>query len=226
VTYVEAAGEKHTPAMRYWQDVCDWIARQPAKAWSPRPLFLPAPPRPSLWALQADPLRLGDPNDPILALIRQGKLQDAKAELNRRIAKSPDARSYVLRALASLPGLLEPFPSDFDVSFFDPKKGWNLSAESQAIPDLAMASRCKVGKEGFEQQFNAQVHLLIAKVHMKRFILAAPYKGVGWADYWNGFADNVKVTLDADPGNAEAIFLLETGKVRLPKLPVLPPSKK
>jgi poly(3-hydroxybutyrate) depolymerase len=216
--YVEAKGAGHTPPRKYWQDVCDWIARQRPKAWSPRPLFLPAPPARPLWKSYGDPLGLSERDDPVLSLIRAGKGRAARAETARRLREAPgNARLFVLRALSHVPALLGPFPYRLGpADFADREKGWTTAAESAAMSDLGRALHAKAGKGTSPKAFDAAARVLRAKILAKRFAVAVGAGGIGWVGAYNGAVRELRGALRLQPGHGEAVRLLRALQSRLP----------
>ncbi|MBI5725588.1 MAG: prolyl oligopeptidase family serine peptidase [Planctomycetes bacterium] len=190
--YVEAPGEKHTPSMKYWTAMTDWLIAQGPKWHSPRPLFLPAGGRP-LWRCVQDPLGLNDPDDPVIALIRQGKTTDAAKAVQKRLAdKVEPARAQMLLALNALPCLLDPYPYDLDAGKFDQKKGWNTTSENKAIEALARAIAEKDGRGPFPAAFERDLRLLLIKIHLKRVAQTAATPA-GWVAHWDALGKQFNV---------------------------------
>ena len=220
VVYAEAPGAGHTPPVKYWQDVNAWIAKQPPKPFSPRPMFLPGQGRP-LWAVETDPLDLDDANDPILSLIRQGKTLDARKQLAAQMPKAGgNPRLYVLRALTYLPGLLEPYPYSLDIKSFDPKQGWTAANETAALADLNAALMSKAGKALGARVFDDETRLMLAKIHLKR-VAETIQTDVAWARHWNSFAQYTNaISHGGGRGEAERLihaahaFVAKHGKMK------------
>ena len=217
-TYVEVPGSGHTPPMKYWTDMNVWITRQPAKPWSPRPLFLPVPPGRPIWEAAEDPLRLI--GDPIVKLIADGKAPAARVEIGRLMrTRRGDARLHVLRGLSYLPVLLEPFPFDMDPKSFPAKKGWHRPNENSAMSAFSMALASRVGKGLASKEFDVEVRVLRAKIYAKRIAIAVPYGGSAWVRYYNDFAHESNTLQRAVRGHPEGVLLLRAVFRVLPRRP-------
>ncbi len=204
VTYVEAPGAGHTVPDRFWFDMIDWLARQPPKPWSPRPLFLPPEGKRSLAQIQADPLDWAA--DPSMKLIREGKYAEARAELTKRIGQSPsDARLHMMRAMAALPALAKPLPDVLNADAFK-DAGWS-GPDAQAYADLCRALSATGGVENAPKEFQSSVHLMLAKIWAKRFVADLGNGGVAWVNPFNSCAAEVSHALRLNPQNLEAFRL-------------------
>jgi predicted esterase len=205
VTYREAPGAGHTAPAPFWDDLVDWIARQPPKAWSPRPLFLPPPGQRPIWQILADPLDWQD--DPAMKLIREGKYLDARADLTARLnANRSDARLYYLRALATLPGLTRPLPDILNAAAFA-GPDWS-GPDADAYGDLARALGAPGGTENAPREFHSAVHLAMAKVWAKRFATSVGAGGTAWADPFNRCSEECGEALRLNPASAETVRLV------------------
>ncbi len=218
VTYVEAPGSGHTPPDQYWSDLCVWLAKQPAKPWSPRPLFLPAAPSRPLWQVYQDPLRLGDDSDATLAMIRVGPLAKARQAVRAPSVQAtpPDMRVYLLRALASVPGLLDPYPFDLQPNNFAAGRGWTDVAETAALENVSYAIRAKSGGDGAQQVVEAELRLLAAKIWAKRFGSLVDAGGVAWVTPYNNCIRELRVCLSFQTWPPEVLKLVQATQARLP----------
>jgi len=217
-TYVEAAGAGHTPPRKYWTDMIAWITTQPAKPWSPRPMFLPAGAGRPIWDATTDPLAMAD--DPIIAKIRAGKVAAARADINKLMRSSPNnARLLALRGLSYLPVLLEEFPFDMDPKSFSSKKGWGHRNEAAAMSAFSMALIAKKGKGWATKEFEIEIHMLRAKIHAKRVALAVPYGGETWKRHYNSFAYESNMVQRASPGYEEGVRLIKAVFAAVPQAP-------
>jgi len=217
-TYVEVPGAGHTPPRKYWAAMNVWITQQPAKAWSPRPMFLPVPPGRPIWESESDPLRLA--GDPIVEMIRTGKAAAARAEVARQMqTHKGDARLHVLRGLTYVPALLEPFPFDMDRKKFPAKKGWRRSSEYAALSAFGMALTAKKGKGVVAKKFDIEVRVLRTKIYAKRVAFAAPYGGSTWVKPYNDFALESNVLQRVARGHPEGVRLIRAVFAILPKRP-------
>jgi predicted esterase len=215
--YVEEPGAGHTPSMKYWQEMNAWIGKQAQKSFSPRPLFLPAAGQRPLWQKMADPMDMA--NDPVEALLKDGKYKEAKALLDTRIAKDAgDAKSYYLRAVAQVPGVLNNYPADLDPKAFDSKNGWGEPAESFALGDLDHALRCKNGKGDKADAFDSNCHLLNARILAKRFVSNLG-NGFAYVSPYNNCVNEIRLAQKANPENTGVVTLAQALNQRLPKQP-------
>lgn len=214
--YVEVPGGKHTLPRKHWSDMIQWIAKQPPKPSSPRPLFLPASPNRPIWQVKVDPLAFK--GESILEMIREGRRTDALRNLGRRLAKEPgNARLLFLRAMANLPGLVEPYPYDLDPKSFDPKKGWTTRIETVALGDLTRAISAKTGKGEAPKEFDVEAHLMRARIYAKRTAVASSRGGVLWHKGYKGFDREIREVRKLVPGHPEANRLVKAllDRVRL-----------
>jgi hypothetical protein len=224
VTYVEAPGSGHTPPDTCWSDLCVWLSKQPAKPWSPRPLFMPAAPSRPLWQVYQDPLRLGDDSDATLAMIRAGPLAQARQALRAPSAQatSPGVRAYLLRALASVPGLLDPYPFDLQPKRFSADRGWTDVAETAALENLVYAIRVKPGEDGAPQMVEAELRLLAAKIWAKRFGSLVDSGGVAWVTPYNNCIREIRVCLSFQTWPPDVLKLVQATEARLPCKSIVP----
>lgn len=217
-TYVEAAGAGHTPPPKYWADMNAWIIKQPAKPWSPRPLFLPAGAGRPIWDAATDPLAIA--GDPIIAKIRAGKAAAARADINKLMRTSPNnARLLALRGLSYLPVLLEEFPFDMDPKSFPSKKGWGRANEAAAMSAFSMALIAEKGKGWASKEFEIEVRMFRAKIFAKRVALAIPYGGQTWKRHYNSFAYESNMVQRAVPGYEEGVRLIKAVFAVVPEAP-------
>lgn len=217
-TYVEVPGSGHTPPRKYWTAMNVWITRQPPKAWSPRPMFLPIPPGRAIWETESDPLRLA--GDPIVEMIRTGKGVAARMEIGKLMrAHKGDARLQVLRGLTYVPALLDPFPFDMDRKKFPAGKGWRRSSEYAALSAFAMALTATKGKGFAARKFDIEVRVLRVKIYAKRIAFAVPYGGSTWVKPYNEFALESNILQRAARGQPEGVRLLRAVFDILPKRP-------
>ncbi|MFP4055060.1 MAG: hypothetical protein ACLFV7_14465 [Phycisphaerae bacterium] len=218
--YVEAPGAGHTPPMKYWREMNRWIARQPPQEHSPRSLLLPGPDGRALWQVQLDPLGLDGLTDPDLERIRQGKTQEARANLTCRIRKGDaDATVFLLRAVSVVPGLLDDYPWDLQPNRFSEDDGWTTADESAAMKDLRTALNRSGGKGPTPGLFDAAVWVMIGKLHARRYAATVDAKGLAWVKHYNAAVAAVRASLRSSPGYVPAGRLATALKKRRPKLP-------
>jgi predicted esterase len=212
VTYVEVPDAAHTPPMPAWVDMCAWIAKQPPKAWSPRPLFLPKPGDRPLSAVELDPLGLAS-DDPALALIRGKKARQAIAVLSKRIATDPSRLNLLYRALAYVPGVQDAIAHDATAASFTAERGWGRSDEHDALKDLDHAIHLDKSPSTL---FATTAYLWAARIHAKQFLLQVDQGGTAWVDAWQAFLTNIQAAMAIDPSNREAAQLAVDMGSRLP----------
>ncbi len=216
--YVEVPGGTHSLPWKHWRDMIRWIAKQPPKPFSPRPLFLPASPNRPIWQVVDDTLAFK--GEPILEMIRTGKAGDALRGVRQRLAKEPgNARLLFLRALANMPGLLDPYPYGLDLKSFDPKKGWTTRVEDVALADLTRAVYAKTGKGRAPREFDVEVRLMRAKIYAKRTAVAARRGGVTWHIVYKGLDKEMHEVRKISPGHPEANRLVKAVRDRVRKQP-------
>ncbi len=220
--YVEAKGAGHTPPMAYWRAMNAWITKQPRKAWSPRPLYLSPGGKAPIWELRADPLGLADGDDPILQLIRDGEKPEALRRIGRAMAKSNEtndrAQLLVKRAVAVLPGLLDPLDPQFSSAHHTAGKGWVASNELAAARVLGQALGTRDGKGPFPDAFDAEVNLLCARIWAKRAIeLRAAKKARAWVSAYNRYAHHVNAAQRLAPGHEGVRRIIAAVSKRIPK---------
>ncbi len=218
--YVEAPGAGHTPPMKYWREMNRWITRQPPQKHSPRPLLLPDKKGRALWQVQLDPLGLEGLTDPDLELIRRGKADEARRNLTRRI-RSGDAvaGTFLLRAVASVPGLLDDYPWDLKPESFGADDGWTAENESAALKDLRTALAKRDGKGSTPDLFDAAVWVTIGKLHARRYAATVDAKGLAWVKHYNAAVAAVRASLRSKAGYDEAGMLAQALRKRRPNLP-------
>jgi len=191
---------------------------QPAKAWSPRPLFLPAPPGRPLWDATTDPLAMA--GDPIIAKIRAGQVKAARADINKLMRSSPNnARLLALRGLTYLPVLLDEFAFDMGPKSFPASKGWGQANETAAMSAFSMALTARRGNEPATREFEIEVRMYRAKVYAKRIALAIPYGGETWKRHYNSFAYESNRVQRASPGYEEGVRLIKAVFAAVPQPP-------
>ncbi len=211
--YVEAPGAGHTPPAQFWSAMNEWIAKQPQKAFSPRPLFFPPAGKHTLWQAKLDPL--GISSDPALALIREGKTKEARADLDARLKKD-DARASLLRAICQIPALLDPLPDNLDPKILsDASKGWGTATETAALADIAQALRSKAGKDS-PGPFDSYARLLNAKIWAKRFATSVGAGGTGWVPAYQACLKEIQAANQLDTSNAEVVRLAQAVSAKLP----------
>ncbi len=211
--YVEVPGAGHTPPMDAWVTLIDWIDKQGPKAWSVRPQFLPTAPDRALSEVELDPLGLSS-DDPALALIRAGKYKDAIRLLSTRISSTHRRLDYLYRALAYVPGVMDPFTKDTAAASFTPARGWGRGNESKALADLNAALHIEPKAQA---QFITTAYLWAARIHAKQVLAAMGAGGEGWVDPWNAFVSNVHACMLADPSNQDGGMLALAMQAHLPR---------
>lgn len=217
VTYVEAPGSGHTPPDGYWKELCVWLSQQAAKPWSPRPLFIPAAPSRPMWQAYQDPLRLHDDADPALAMIRAGRLAEARQALRAPPSQTtPSLRLHLLRALVNVPGLLDDYPLGLRPKDFAGDRGWTAAAETAALKDLGDALRAKVGEPAAPHMVAAELHLLVAKIWAKRFGCLVDAGGTAWVAPYNSFVNEIRACMASPICPSGALPLLQASQARFP----------
>jgi poly(3-hydroxybutyrate) depolymerase len=211
--YVEVPGAGHTPPMPAWDAMHAWIAQQPRKAWSPRPLFLPPPGQRPLSSVIEDPLGLAS-DDPALQLIRKDHCAEAKALLTKRIATDPSRFNFLYRAIADVPGMLDDIPEEPTAKFFRVDRGWTIDNEAAALADIEKSIRAEADPP---KDFVTAAYLMASKIHAKRFLLASGGSLSTWVPPYNAFITCIRASLTADPANEEASRLAMMITKRLPK---------
>ena len=220
--YVEAAGEGHTPAMKYWQAMNQWLIEQPRKGTSPRPQLLPGAGGTPLWAQLADPLGIGNPDDPVMKLIAAGDQREALRVINKgfRDPKLRDERAKLIvkRAVLRMPALLEPFDHSLSPASFTDAKGWTLSAEKAAQTDLQSALLMRDGKGLDPTRFDALVHVLQARILAAQFTrsVETDRSSVRWMMLYNEAAKHIQAAQKLGSVNDELNPLIAGLKARLP----------
>jgi hypothetical protein len=123
----------------------------------------------------------------------------------------------MLRAMANLPGLVEPYPYDLDPKSFDPKKGWTTRIETVALGDLTRAISAKTGKGEAPKEFIVEAHLMRARIYAKRTAVASSRGGVLWHKVYKGFDQEIREVRKLVPGHPEANRLVKAlyDRVRL-----------
>ena len=218
--YVEAPDAGHTPPKKYWQAMNRWIAAQKSQPHSPRPLFLPPEGKRAIWQVQLDPLGLGGQGDPAWKLIQAGQTAQAIARLNRRIALGErTAHLHLLRAAARLPGLTGEYPWSLEPDRFDASEGWSTRNEAIVLGDLKAALTARTGKGALPGLFDASVHVMMGKIHARRFTSLVDRKGIAWVRHYNAAVGSVRAALRSKPGYRDALRLANALRTRLPKLP-------
>lgn len=223
--YVEAPGEGHTPAMKYWRAMNDWIAEQKPKACSPRPMLLGGEDVRPLWQVQLDPLGLSDAGDEDLQRIRSGKLEAARRSLLKRIrSEGSTGKLRLLMALTYVPGLIEPFEG-LDADLYDDSDGWVTRPENAALRQMGMALRAREGKGSLPDLFDAALHTYRARIYARRFargVEADKDSPLKWAGDFNAASGAVRQALQAQPAYGPALKVLRAVNSRLPTLPRKP----
>ena len=219
-TYVELKGKGHALGKEPFVPLVRWITKQPPKAWSPRPLLFPPAVKGAtpLWKAHADPLGL-NPKDQILELIRNGKPKEARALLAKPHIKTTRSKHtlYVLKALTYVPGLLDEFPLSLEPKDFDASKGWTTKPETLAITELSKALRAKKGTASLARPFDSAGRRMLAKIHAKRFAVAAGKRDPSWITHYNRFAHYINDISQYGNMAQDIHDLVEAVKKRLPR---------
>ena len=217
VTYVEEPGSGHSPTMKAWTPLLEWITKQPPKAWSPRALFLPQPGERTVAQRTMDPVGLE--SDPVMQLLLDLKFDEAKKELDARISKAPgNAKDYFLRALSTLPIVSNPFPDVLEpANFKNGANGWNPTAEFHALQDFNTALLSKTGKGENAGEFNAKVRMCLLKIWAKRFACAAATGNSEWVAHYQSYTKELKELIAMKAVTPELAKIVKSVNEKIPK---------
>jgi predicted esterase len=218
-TYFEEPGSGHSPTMKAWVPLVEWITKQPTKAYSPRPLFLPAPGERTLAQRTLDPAGLE--GDTALELMKELKFDEAKKELDARIAKTPgNAKDYFLRALSTLPIVSNPLPDVLEPNNFKMgDNGWNPKAELHALQDFNTALLSKTGKGENVAEFDAKVRMCLVKIWAKRFACAAATGNSEWVSHYQSYTKELKTLIEMKAATSELARIVKAVNEKIPKDP-------
>jgi hypothetical protein len=206
---LDASYAEDPPGDGIFDAMAAWLRTVPARPDSPRPQWIQR---------GAAPLPLEDPlgfrDDPVMALIRAGKTVQAAGICGDRLQRRANRRDHLLRAIARLPALLDPFPDPArPIDFLEPRGRWTTAAEDSALVDLNQAITAEPEPPA---QFVAVVYRHAAVIHAKRTICLLPEGGKLWTVPYQAFTVAMKAAWQSAPDDPELRRITDTLRSQLP----------
>jgi hypothetical protein len=153
-------------------------------------------------------------------LLKTGKPAEAAKKADSALKDNPaHAGLLFLRAQASLPALTQPIGTLEAKACADGKDGWGGANELQALSLLDRALRTREGKGLVADAFDADVQLLMARIHGKRLAVSvqANPRSPDWVPLYNTFARSLDIPLKSPATQAGAAQLLQAVMAYMPK---------